>query len=76
MPVPQAAVRVIMGMRLAWWIVCVVLMLVMKIVHMRVCVNERLMQMFVVMAFSKVKPYTNSHECARSQQLKGYRSVE
>jgi hypothetical protein len=46
-----------------------VLMLVMNIVTMPMPMLERLVTMFVLVAFSQVQPQANAHQAARENQL-------
>jgi hypothetical protein len=60
-----------MRMRLPWWVFQIVLMVVVLIMHVRVCVRHRLVDMLMFMALGDVQPNAQSHQAASQQKLNG-----
>src|SRR5215469_3262533 len=46
---------------------------VMDVMHMRMCMNESLVKMLMLMMFGQVQPYANGHQGTRDKKLRGYR---
>lgn len=67
--VAQALVPVPMRMRLAWRIVCRMLMLMVLVVHMAVGVLHGLVLMLVLMVLSHMQPDTETHQKAGDSKL-------
>lgn len=70
MLVSQSDVNMPMGVRHPAWGARVVRMLVVRVVHMSVCVLYQLVVlMLMLMALSQMKPNSNCHQEARTHQL-------
>ena len=67
--VAQALVPVPMRMRLAWRIVCRMLVLMVLVVHVAVEVLHGLVLMLVLMVFSHMQPDTETHQNAGDSKL-------
>src|SRR5581483_6201311 len=59
------------GVRLTRWIAGPMVMLMMRIVHMRVTVLQRIMDVFVLMLLRQVQPHPEAYEQARDHELEG-----
>jgi hypothetical protein len=62
MGVNQAGMSMQVAMRFADWRLCIMVMLVVFVVDMKMVMNEFLMRMEVLMAFSQMKPDTKTHQ--------------
>ena len=76
MRVSHWAVLMEMRVRLARRVQRTVRMLMMRVVHMRVCVRHRLVNVLMLMAFGEMQPYPRRHERARDDELRRHRLAE
>ena len=76
MLVPEPAVAVPVGMRLAGRIVGCVAVPMMLVVDMRMCMLHGLMHVLMIVRFGDVQPHTGAHQQARRSQLQGQRLMQ
>ena len=76
MAVSNVGMDMVMRMRLAGRLFSQMLMLVMEVVRMHVLVLHRLVFMQVLMPLGQVQPYSNGHQRAGRNQLRGQRFAE
>ena len=74
--VPDAGMDMEMRMRFAGRLFSQMLMLVMEVVHMPVLMLRRLVFMQVLMPFGQMQPYSNGHQRAGCEELRGQRFAE
>ena len=67
----QRTMHMDMRVRLPRWIVQTVLMLVVLVMHVRMAVRKRLVDMFMLVALGEVQPNAQSHQAACEEQLNG-----
>jgi hypothetical protein len=60
--VPQPAVPVEMRVGLAWRVLRAVFASMVFVMHMRMCVRQRLMAMFMLVTFGEMQPDADRHE--------------
>ena len=72
-PMSHWLVLVRMRMRLAGRVRSYMGVSVMDVMHMRMCMNESLVKMLMLMMFGQVQPYANGHQGTRDKKLRGYR---
>ena len=72
-PMSHWLVLVRMRMRLAGRVRSYMGVSVMDVMHMRMCMNESLVKMLMLMMFGQVQPYANGHQGTRDEKLCCYR---
>jgi len=72
-PMSHWLVLVRMRMRFAGRVRSYMGVSVMDVMHMRMCMNESLVKMLMLMMFGQVQPYANGHQGTRDKKLRGYR---
>ena len=64
----QRCVSVLMRMRLTPVPIEIVHVLVVLVVHVAVCMRDRLVGMQVLVAFGQVQPHAGAHQCCRQPE--------
>jgi hypothetical protein len=69
----QRAMLMEMGVRLSRWIRRAVRVSVMRIMHVRMCMGEGLVNVFVLVMFGHMQPYACGHQTSGDRQPGGQR---